>query len=194
MRELTLAQSGIDQIVAEDVSGDYQGRQVSGAGRQQADPIDAQFVELAEAIELRRRIYRGDAGIDPPCSLTVHRRQLEELSIGQKIRSGIAGAPAAECVIDVAACGEQWCGTHPGRRLAGSRFLAVTDLADQENPAVRRRPVQAGRVRCLLSERTIRAARPLDADLVVKSVRTIDLDVDPRRCPGIKIEAELDGN
>jgi len=60
----------------------------------------------------------------------------------------------------------------------------ITKLVDDEKPAVRRRPVQAAWVSGFLSEGTIRITRYLYAELVVKSVGTIDLDVDRCRCSG----------
>src|SRR6185436_3410671 len=112
MRELAPPQSGIDQVVAEDVSRDHQGHQIFWPGRHEAYPIEAQFVILAEAIKFRRRIHGGDTGVDPSCGLTCHRRQLHQLLIGQKIYSVIAGAPAAKCEISVSACGEHRCCAH----------------------------------------------------------------------------------
>src|SRR3954471_18512186 len=194
MRELAPLQSGLDQIAAEDVSRDHQSHHVFRTGRHEAYPIEAKFVILNEAIKFRRRVHYADTAVDPPCSLTCYRRQLDKLSVGEKIAPVIAGAPAAKCKIIVSAAGEHWCGAHPRRKLAGSRFLAITELVDQEDPAIRRRPIEAGRVCRLLGEGTIRATRSLNADLIVKSARTIELDVDRRSCPGIGVDACLDRN
>jgi hypothetical protein len=194
MRKLTRLQSGIDQIMAENVPGNDKGYHVSGAGRKQADPIETQLVILAEAIQFRRRIHCRDAGVDALRSMACDCSQLGNLLIGQKVHCVLAGAPAARLEINISACIVHRRSTHPGRKLAGHRFFAVADLVDQENATVRRRPLQAARVRSLLGEGTIRAARALDAELVVESGGTIDLDVDRRSGPGICVDAGLDRN
>ena len=194
MRELAALQSGIDQIVAKDISGDNHGHHIARPGRQKAYAVKACLVILAEAIEFRRRVHCGDASVPPPCSLTFYRGQLDKLLIRQNIRCVIPGTPPAKFEIDVSAGVDDRCGTHPGRKLAGGCLLAIAKLVDDENPAVRRRPVQAGRVSGLLGERTVRIARYLYAELVVKPVGTIDLDVDRRFRPGPGAEASRDRN
>ena len=73
-------------------------------------------------------------------------------------------------------------------------WLRVYEYTALGNTAVRRRPFQASWVRGLFGERTIRVARSLNAYLVVKSLRPIDLDVDPWSRPGIVVETQFDRN
>ena len=168
MRELPALQGGINHIVAKDISGDDHRHHVSRAGRQKADAVKAGLIILAKAIEFWRRVHSRDACVPAPCSLTIYRGQLNKLLIRQNICCVIPGTAPAEFEIDVVACVEDRCGAHPSRKLAGGGLLAITKLVDDENPAVRRGPVEAGRVGGLLSDGTIRIARYLYAELVVK--------------------------
>ena len=192
--ELAALQSSIDQVVAKDISGDNHGHHIARPRRQKAYPIEACLVILAEAIEFRRRVHCGDASVPAPCSLTCYRGQLDKLLIRQNIRCVIPGTATAKFEIDISACVDDRGGTHPGRKLAGGCLLAITKLVDDENPAVRRRPVQSGRVSGLLGERAVRIARYLYAELVVKPVGTIDLDVYLRFRPSPGAKASRDRN
>ena len=194
MCELAALQSGIDQILAKDISGDDQRDHIARSGRQKAYPVKAKLVILAETIEFRRRVHCADASVDPSCSLTFYRGQLDKLLVHQNIRCVIPCIPPAKFEIDVSAGVDDRCGAHPGRKLAGGRLRAITKFVDYENPAVRRRPVQAVGLAVFSARGTIRIARYLHAELVVKPVRTIDLDVDGRFRPGPSAEASLDRN
>ena len=120
MRELAPPQSGIDQVVAEDVSRDHQGHQIFWPGRHEAYPIEAQFVILAEAIEFRRRIHGADAGVPASCGLALDRRQLDKLLIGQSIGCVVPRPSPAKFEVDEPAGVDNRRGAQPGRELAGS--------------------------------------------------------------------------